>query len=1184
MTGVVLYSNGSLHISSATLDDTGEYTCLARNIAGMVEASTSVSVHVAPELTLLPLSQGVKVGSKVFLHCQANGVPDPTYSWSKDGEGMIISSSDRQIYLNNTLVIHSVTKQDEGVYRCIAGNDLGVTQAVAAITVTVPPSFTTVPSNQTVQVGSSVQLRCVAVGDPVPTQRWTKDDRQLTLDGNMVVSLDQSTVTITEIKAMQYGKYTCTATNIAGTESVSAWLNIYDIPEFSVVPSDTVVRQSATLSLLCRGEALEMPSVMWYKGREGELSQLRNDERVTVTDSGLLQIKSVDESTDEGWYTCLVKNTAGAISREVFVDVQVPPKILSTNSPQSATLQSQVTLTCQSIGDPAPSLQWISPSGTVINTGPAYKMLGNILMITSMSGEDVGSWTCKYCNTLGCDSALIEIIVEGMPRIKSFTGSQDGSLITLECTVEGNPEPDVTFSNQGQTVTSALQGHTVKHNRMLIEIEFLKTEYKCVAGNVHGQLFRIIQVPSKMNVPVISQTSSGPVTLSWKVPDNLGNLPLTSYSIQKKSENDVTWQPVQVEGHDLLSQRSLEVTGLEANRGYTFRVAASNLLGLGEYSDQSSSVVIKSTAPSAPENVLVLEIGPEEFVAVWKRSKILNAPIADVVYEYKIFRQKTGDGVVTEVIHRVGTVLHNETLQIKIDDLTEAAVYKLSIWARNIQLNISSDTVTVTLDNTQATYLDPGAHSGIDTFGRDKLIAIVAGCVGGIILVIIIVCIVTRVRAQRKTKTLSLLNHTLSLDQFYMENPKTLYTDDKYSSKRKSGHSFYSFDESFQSTMGSKGKRAGSVEYLGSDLCSDVLLVSKSPLYPEHERQIPLSHTSSRDQLYNENTEDTVCVQSEIQLPDCDISLVKAVSRLDDGNSHSGSEAETSPTTVNRQTVSKEIEADTNSLYSAMNGTNSDKGPDQSSEHIYTSIHSGDLHASTSKQHIKRADKSGSQKRPLIVLSPEKNDDSTKSESTVAVKDTNIDKFCDKLANSKITKKERETRSASPEVQSKGNDSYQPKPPIRVLSLDLLKPSAKMDNQKGNNLKILSENMLKENNTINKNIGKNSVVNRKDTTDRVKPDDQNDTLSNVLNGRVCNSHKNGHTCESDVKTKAQIELDHVSKIQKGTNGDKCHLDTLKGDNQCRDNFIVKPKPKNVLDDNFLTDAEIKQEISSAELY
>ena len=33
-------------------------------------------------------------------------------------------------------MIHAVIKQDEGVYRCVAGNDLGVTQAVATITVT----------------------------------------------------------------------------------------------------------------------------------------------------------------------------------------------------------------------------------------------------------------------------------------------------------------------------------------------------------------------------------------------------------------------------------------------------------------------------------------------------------------------------------------------------------------------------------------------------------------------------------------------------------------------------------------------------------------------------------------------------------------------------------------------------------------------------------------------------------------------------------------------------------------------------------------------------------------------------------------------------------------------------------------------------------------------------------------
>ena len=64
-----------------------------------------------------------------------------------------------------------------------------------------------------------------------------------------------------------------------------------DLPEFTVIPSDTVIGQSGTLSLLCQGQAVEGPSVTWYRGREGELIQLRNDIRVTVTESGLLQIK-----------------------------------------------------------------------------------------------------------------------------------------------------------------------------------------------------------------------------------------------------------------------------------------------------------------------------------------------------------------------------------------------------------------------------------------------------------------------------------------------------------------------------------------------------------------------------------------------------------------------------------------------------------------------------------------------------------------------------------------------------------------------------------------------------------------------------------------------------------------------------------------------------------------------------
>lgn len=45
----------------------------------------------------------------------------------------------------------------------------------------VPPSFSIKPTSQKARIGDDVSLDCVAIGDPVPTQKWDKDGRQLVL-------------------------------------------------------------------------------------------------------------------------------------------------------------------------------------------------------------------------------------------------------------------------------------------------------------------------------------------------------------------------------------------------------------------------------------------------------------------------------------------------------------------------------------------------------------------------------------------------------------------------------------------------------------------------------------------------------------------------------------------------------------------------------------------------------------------------------------------------------------------------------------------------------------------------------------------------------------------------------------------------------------------------------------------
>ena len=141
--------------------------------------------------------------------------------------------------------------------------------------------------------------------------------------------------------------------------------------------------------------------------------------------SGLLmQVKIIVITLRKIWNWSL--NTGGLLIEVVFRSdltvlmilhfrcVLVPPRIIHTNSPQTTVVYADVTLTCQSTGDPAPSLQWLNPIGQEVMSSSAYVMIANTLQIASANDDtDGGHWTCRACNLLGCDEAMIEVKIEG---------------------------------------------------------------------------------------------------------------------------------------------------------------------------------------------------------------------------------------------------------------------------------------------------------------------------------------------------------------------------------------------------------------------------------------------------------------------------------------------------------------------------------------------------------------------------------------------------------------------------------------------------------------------------------------------------------------------------------------------------------------------------------------------------
>ena len=80
-----------------------------------------------------------------------------------------------------------------------------------------------VGDNLDVLVGTTVSISCPAVGNPHPKIIWTKSD--VALLSSRFVKVEKSTLTIFGGPWSDTGRYTCIASNAAGSDSKSTFVN-----------------------------------------------------------------------------------------------------------------------------------------------------------------------------------------------------------------------------------------------------------------------------------------------------------------------------------------------------------------------------------------------------------------------------------------------------------------------------------------------------------------------------------------------------------------------------------------------------------------------------------------------------------------------------------------------------------------------------------------------------------------------------------------------------------------------------------------------------------------------------------------------------------------------------------------------------------------------------------------------
>ncbi|XP_056279234.1 neural cell adhesion molecule L1-like protein isoform X3 [Pseudoliparis swirei] len=164
-----LSPTGSLKITSAEKNDSGNYVCVASNREGKSSVIAVLDVKDPTKIAYPPQDMEIISGTTAQLMCQAEFDESLRgtfmFAWKKDGEEIPLEEHSRYFMNDGMLQIMSVNMSDQGIYTCIARTSLDEDNATALLTVLDVPD---VPRNVVISemgIPRNVQLAWIPGSD-----------------------------------------------------------------------------------------------------------------------------------------------------------------------------------------------------------------------------------------------------------------------------------------------------------------------------------------------------------------------------------------------------------------------------------------------------------------------------------------------------------------------------------------------------------------------------------------------------------------------------------------------------------------------------------------------------------------------------------------------------------------------------------------------------------------------------------------------------------------------------------------------------------------------------------------------------------------------------------------------------------------------------------------------------------
>ncbi|XP_076065499.1 hemicentin protein echinoid [Oratosquilla oratoria] len=248
-------------IPTATLQIEGTYYCQPRNKLGKgTPASVALKVYQAPKiLDGLKDDDIISAGETDYsITCRAQGKPEPSIRWLKDGEELGSSdyytvlveqsAQDSAFTVQSTLQFlgssrvkdNQVIPQDRGVYECVFKNDVREVSSSLLLRIKHSPITVHKANKVAFDVGEDAVIECRMQSFPPAEFQWFLGPNEVKADGyhyeqNFTKLPDDvyaSVLTLRSVTENEYGSYTCKGSNSMGEHSTKISLQSKGPPEF----------------------------------------------------------------------------------------------------------------------------------------------------------------------------------------------------------------------------------------------------------------------------------------------------------------------------------------------------------------------------------------------------------------------------------------------------------------------------------------------------------------------------------------------------------------------------------------------------------------------------------------------------------------------------------------------------------------------------------------------------------------------------------------------------------------------------------------------------------------------------------------------------------------------------------------------------------------------------------------